>query len=143
MRPEHPLAARPSIRLAECQPYPVALGTEVFASRRLIKSVMIKSRLSLKIAMESSASQPQKIFAARGDGICFQYRIGSLRDVRNGVLVAIPLTDPDLTSGRLVLASRAGRLLPIPAAGFVETLKAVFGGIPDDAGTPSVPPGAK
>jgi DNA-binding transcriptional LysR family regulator len=143
VRPGHPLAARTSIRLSECQPYPVALGAEVFGSRRLINTVMIKSRLTLEIAMESNAVQPQKVFVQHGDGVCFQYRIGALRDVRDRLLVAIPLTDPDLSNGRLVLASRAGRLLPIPAASFVETLKAVFGRIPEHSGPRSVPVRAK
>jgi DNA-binding transcriptional LysR family regulator len=126
MRPGHALAGRKSLRLADCQPYSVALGAETFGSRRLINTVLVKSRLALKVAMETSAVQPQKVFARDTDAICFQYQIGTLRDVRYGELVAIPLTDPDLCKGRLVLGSRAGRILPIPAASFVETLKAAF-----------------
>jgi DNA-binding transcriptional LysR family regulator len=143
MRPGHPLATRASLRLSDCEPYPVALGTEAFGSRRLIDTVMIKSRLSLNIAMEATALQPQKVFAQRTDGICFQYQIGTLRDVHSGTLAAIPLTDPSLSAGRLVLAARAGRLLPIPAASFVETLKAVFGHILEQAAPREAPVGAK
>ena len=123
MRPGHPLAKRTSLRLAECQPYPVALGVETFGSRRLIDALLTKSRLTLRVAMEASAVQPQKMFARDTDAICFQYQIGTVRDAREAELVSIPLSDPDLTKGRLVLASRAGRILPIPAANFVETLK--------------------
>lgn len=123
MRPGHPLAKRTSLRLAECQPYPVALGVETFGSRRLIDALLTKSRLTLRVAMEASAVQPQKMFARDTDAICFQYQIGTVREGRDGDLVSIPLSDPDLTKGRLVLASRAGRILPIPAASFVETLK--------------------
>ena len=130
MRPGHPLAERDTLRLADCQPYPVALGAETFGSRKLINALLAKSRLSLRVAMESSAVQPQKVFARDTDAICFQYQIGTLRDVRYGELVAIPLTDPALMTGSLVLASRAGRILPIPAASFVETLKAAFARIP-------------
>jgi DNA-binding transcriptional LysR family regulator len=143
MRIGHPLAGSESLRLSDCEPYPVALGTQVFGSRQLIDSVTIKSRLSLNIAMESTAVQPQKVFVQRSDGVCFQYQIGTLREVSGGALVAIPLTDPALSAGRLVLASRAGRLLPIPAASFVETLKAVFGRILEQAVPTSVPAGAK
>jgi DNA-binding transcriptional LysR family regulator len=130
MRLGHPLAGRDTLRLADCQPYPVALGAETFGSRKLINALLAKSRLSLRVAMESSAVQPQKVFARDTDAICFQYQIGTLRDVRYGELVAIPLTDPALMTGVLVLASRAGRILPIPAASFVETLKAAFAAIP-------------
>src|SRR5690606_27091973 len=94
-----------------------------FGSRRLIDALLTKSRLTLRVAMEASAVQPQKMFARDTDAICFQYQIGTVREGREGDLVSIPLSDPDLTKGRLVLASRAGRILPIPAASFVETLK--------------------
>jgi DNA-binding transcriptional LysR family regulator len=135
MRPGHPLGKRKSLRLADCQPYSIALGAETFGSRRLINTVLVKSRLSLKVAMETSAVQPQKVFARDTDAICFQYQIGTLRDARYGELVAIPLADPDLCKGRLVLASRVGRSLPIPAASFVETLKAAFSRLPDGGNT--------
>ena len=36
MRPGHPLASRRSLRLADCQAYPVALGDASFGSRRLL-----------------------------------------------------------------------------------------------------------
>ena len=131
MRPSHPLATRRTLQLADCQPYPVALGPETFGSRKLINTVLTRTRLSLKVALEASAVQPQKILARNTDTICFQYQIGTLREARDGELVSVPLTDPGLSGGSLVLASRAGRILPIPAASFVETLKAVLNQLPD------------
>jgi DNA-binding transcriptional LysR family regulator len=120
---------------AECQPWPVALGVETFGSRRLIDALLTKSRLTLRVAMEASAVQPQKMFARDTDAICFQYQIGTVREGRDGDLVAIPLTDLDLTKGRLVLASRAGRILPIPAASFVETLKQALARLSEGGGS--------
>ena len=144
MRPGHPLATRTTLRLADCQPYPIALGAATFGSRKLIDSLLTKSRLSLRVTMEANAMQPQKIFARDTDAICFQYQVGTLREARDGELVSIPLIDSDLTKGRLVLASRAGRLLPIPAASFVETLKAALSRPPHDAGgPPDKPKGGK
>lgn len=67
------------------------------------------------------------MFVRGSDVIRFLYQIGTLRDVRNGDLVAIPLADPGLARGVLVLAARAGRSLSIAAAGFVETLRGAFG----------------
>jgi hypothetical protein len=87
--------------------------------------------------MEASAVQPQKIFARDTDAICFQYQIGTVRDGREGSLVSIPLSDPDLARGRLVLASRAGRILPIPAASFVETLKGALSRLSEGGGAPA------
>lgn len=137
MRPDHPLAIRTTLRLADCQPYPVALGAAPFGSRKLIDTLLTKSRLSLRVVMEANAVQPQKMFARDTDTICFQYQVGTLREARENELVSIPLIDPDLTKGRLVLASRAGRLLPIPAASFVETLKTALSRAPHDTAVPS------
>ena len=86
--------------------------------------------------MEASAVQPQKMFARDTDAICFQYQIGTLREAREGDLVPVPLSDPDLTKGRLVLASRAGRILPIPAASFVETLKTALSRLSEGGSAP-------
>jgi hypothetical protein len=46
---------------------------------------MIWSRLPLKIAMESNAVQPQKVFVQRAHGICFQCQIGTVAYARSGV----------------------------------------------------------
>jgi hypothetical protein len=46
--------------------------------------------------------------------------------VRAGEMIAVKLADRDLARSRLVLASRVGRSLPIPAASFVETLKSAL-----------------
>lgn len=137
MRPDHPLATHRVLRLADCQPYPIALGAATFGSRRLIDTLLTKSRLSLRVVMEANAVQPQKVFARDTDAICFQYQVGTWRDARDEQLVSIPLIDPDLTKGRLILASRAGRILPIPAASFVETLKAALSRTPPDPAPPS------
>ncbi len=130
MRPGHALARRTSMRLAECQPYPIALGPETFGSRKLINSVLAKSRLSLRVVMEASTLQPQKVFVRDTDAICFQYEIGTRREARSGELAVVRLDDPDLGKGNLVLASRTGRILPISAMSFVENLKAAMATAP-------------
>jgi len=48
VRPDHPLAAHKTIRLADCQKYPVALSDRSFGSRRLLDGVMAQSRIALQ-----------------------------------------------------------------------------------------------
>jgi DNA-binding transcriptional LysR family regulator len=126
MREDHPLANRGRLRLADLQNFPVAIGEPSFFSRQAVDVVLRKSKLTLRIAMEASSVRPMKVFARETGGICFQFEIGTRRDVRAGEMIAVKLADRDLARSRLVLASRVGRSLPIPAASFVETLKSAL-----------------
>lgn len=122
MRPDHPLASRDSLRLSDCQKYSVALGDTSFNSRRLIDTALVRSRIVFKVALEANNVQTLKEYTRETGAVSFQFQIGTLREVRRGELVAIPLTDPSLSQNRLVLACREGRMLPVAALSFIETL---------------------
>ncbi|KLN54928.1 LysR family transcriptional regulator [Variovorax paradoxus] len=122
LRPDHPLAKRATLRLADCQKYTVALGDRSFGSRRLLDDVMARSRIALQVALEASTVQTLKEFTRQTGAISFQFQIGTLNEVRRGELVSIPLSDRALAHSQLVLAARAGRMLPIATLSFMETL---------------------
>ncbi|WP_420998086.1 LysR family transcriptional regulator [Cupriavidus sp. 30B13] len=129
MRPDHPLAGRRSLRLSDCQPYPVALGPESFGSRQLIEAICARNRLSLRVMLEATTVETLKSFSRQTGAISFQFQAGTLRETRQGTLTAIPLSDPELCAGRLVLGARKGRILPPAAAAFSEHLKAALTGL--------------
>jgi DNA-binding transcriptional LysR family regulator len=122
VRPDHPLAGRTRLRLADCQKYPVALGDQSFGSRRLLDAVMARSRLSLRPLVEASTVQLLKEFTRQTGAISFQFQIGTLQEARRGEFVSIPLSDPALGRSELVLAVREGRRLPIATMSFIELL---------------------
>lgn len=122
LRPDHPLAGREALRLADCQTYTVALGDRSFGSRRLLDALMARSHMTLQVALEASTVQTLKEFTLRTGAISFQFQIGTQNEARRGALVAIPLTDRTLTNSQLVLLSRAGRTLPIATLSFMEAL---------------------
>jgi DNA-binding transcriptional LysR family regulator len=122
MRPGHPLATRRSLRLADCQAYPVALGDASFGSRRLLDAHIARSRLKLRAVVESGSVETIKAFARHGDALCFQFEAGTRRDCALGELVSLPLTDVALAGSRLQLVARAGRTLPVAALTFAEAL---------------------
>ncbi len=124
LRPDHPLAKRKTLRLADCQKYTVALGDRSFGSRRLLDAAMARSALTLKIALEASTVQMLKEFTMQTGAISFQFQIGTLKEVRSGDLVSIPLTDAGLVGSRLILAARNGRMPPIATLSFTEALVA-------------------
>ena len=122
LRPDHPLAGRTRLRLADLVDYAVALGDRSFGSRRLLDAVMARSRLSMKVALEASTVQTLKEFTRATGAISFQFQIGTLREARLGELRSIPLSDPAFSQSKLVLATREGRMLPIAGLSFLETL---------------------
>lgn len=124
MRPDHPLAGRQKIRLADCQKYTVALGDHSFGSRRLLDVLMARSRMSLKVTLEASTVQMLKEFTRQTGAISFQFQIGTEQEVRKGELVSIPLTDRSLSASQLVLAVRDGRALPVATLSFAQALVA-------------------
>ncbi len=124
LRPDHPLADRTTLRLADCQKYSVALGDRSFGSRRLLDSLMARSALTLKVAMEASTVQMLKEFTLQTGAISFQFQIGTLKEARAGKLVSIPLSDRALGGSRLVLVARNGRIPTIATLSFTEALVA-------------------
>lgn len=123
MHPDHPLAQHSSVRLIDCQPFPLALGDSSFSTRRLIDTLATRLRIRLQVALESSTVQSIKEFSRHSRAISFQYQIGTQREVRSGDLVAVPLSDKSLNQGQLVLACRASRVLPIASQSFAQTLE--------------------
>ena len=123
VRPDHPLAGLPTLRLTDCQKYPVALGNQSFGSRQLIDAIVARSSISLKVVLEGSSVQSLKEFTRQTDAVSFQYQVGTRRDVLRRELVAIPLVDRSLAQTRLMLAVRAGRMLPIASQSFASLLE--------------------
>lgn len=122
--PEHPFAARTSLRLRECVAYPLALPDETLAARGLIDAALSRASIRFEPALFSNSIEATKMFARTSGGICFSFKIGKKPDVSG--MVAIPLSDPDLAEARLRLATRRGRVLPVAAAAFAEQLATLF-----------------
>ena len=123
VRPGHPLASHSTLRLTDCQKYPIALGNQSFGSRQLIDAIVARSSIVLNVVLEASSVQALKEFSRQTDTVSFQYQIGTRREVERGELVAIPLIDRSLAQTRLVLAARSGRVMPIASQSFAHLLE--------------------
>ena len=126
LRPDHPLAGRKIVRFDDCLRYPLALGDESFGSRRLIDPLLDRSAGKAEIVFVSNSVESLKAATRRTGAISFQFEAGTRRDAFRGELVARPLSDRSLASGRLVLAARSSRVLPIASAAFAESLAAAL-----------------
>lgn len=118
VRSSHPLAEKGSLRLRDCLPFPVALGDETMAGRALIDRALHKASFTLEPVLVSNSIKVMHAFASLGEGIYFQFGVGTLAD--NSDMVAIPLTDRVLTQGKLHMVMRRGRVLPVASAAFHE-----------------------
>lgn len=122
--PEHPLAARTTLRLRDCVGYPIAMPDETLAARGLLDSALQRASVSFEPALVSNSIETTKVFARTSRGVCFSFRIGNKPDVSG--MIAVPLSDPGLADAQLRLATRRGRVLPVAAAAFAERLSEVF-----------------
>ena len=122
--PEHPLAARPSLRLRECVAYPLAMPDETLAARALIDAALGHASIRFEPALISNSIETTKMFARTAGGVCFSFKIGKKPEISG--MVTVPLSDSELAEARLRLCSRRGRVLPVAAAAFAEQLSSLF-----------------
>jgi DNA-binding transcriptional LysR family regulator len=122
--PQHPLAARSSLRLRDCVAFPIAMPDETLAARALIDAALRRGSIRFEPALVSNSIETTKMFARTAHGVCFSFKIGKKPEPSG--MVAIPLTDPELSEARLRLCGRRGRVLPVAAAAFAEQLGGVF-----------------
>ena len=127
MAANHPLASREALRLRDCLAYPLALGDATLAGRALIEQVLSQASFELDPRLVSNSVESMKAFALMNRGVCFQFRKPGKASIPPGDMIALPLLDPPLLEAKLILATRRGRVLPIAAAAFVETLRAAMG----------------
>jgi DNA-binding transcriptional LysR family regulator len=123
---DHPLAGRSELRLRDCLSYPHALGDATLAGRALIEQALAQASFDLDPRLVSNSVETMKAFARMNRGLCFQFRKPGKSLIHPDDMIALPLVDPPLPQAKLFLATRRGRVLPIAAAGFVETLKAAL-----------------
>ena len=126
MAADHPLASREALRLRDCLAYPLALGDTTLAGRALIEQVLSQASFDLDPRLVSNSVESMKAFALMNRGVCFQFRKPGKAPIPPGDMIALPLLDPPLLEAKLILATRRGRVLPIAAAAFVETLRAAM-----------------
>jgi DNA-binding transcriptional LysR family regulator len=120
---DHPLAAKESIRLRDCLPFPLALADGTLAGRALIEQVLTTASYALDPRVVSNSVELMRAFAAMNRGVCFQFQKPGKSLIAPGNMVALPLIDAPLMQAKLMLATRRDRVLPVAAAAFVEELR--------------------
>jgi DNA-binding transcriptional LysR family regulator len=123
MAPDHPLAARSTIRLRDCARFPVALPTTVYGVRHLIDLALVRTSIELQAMVEADSFDFLRHYPRQEQIISFQIPIGLPPEDARHTLVSRPLDTRDVPAGRLYLCQLRSRTLPVAAAKFAAQLE--------------------
>lgn len=127
MAADHPLAARPSLRLRDCAAYPLALPERSYGGRQLLDEATARSSFRFEPVVESNSFEFLRNYVRFEQAITFQIEVGAPATMkeRHG-LVARPVDLRDMQPARLAMGQLRGRALPVAAAKFAEQLARRF-----------------
>lgn len=129
MAPNHPLAKRKSLRLSECQSYPLILPDITHPNRDWLNSLFDDLGVGPHPAAVSNSFHLMRGLAGHELGIAFQTSIGIEDEIKNKKLVYVPLSDRKLKPSVLAVMVRAKHGLPGAASAFLETVQSTLSGM--------------
>ncbi|MGV8950089.1 MAG: LysR family transcriptional regulator [Cypionkella sp.] len=122
MAADHPLAAQEVIRLRDCSSFPIALPTAQYGVRHLIDLALLKSSVTLQVALDADQFEFLRRYPMQEHMISFQIPIGLPPDAQGDGAVSRPIDIRDVPEGRLYLCQLRGRTLPVASAKFAAQL---------------------
>ncbi|HTJ98361.1 MAG TPA: LysR family transcriptional regulator [Bordetella sp.] len=123
VRSDHPSAGKAGISLNECANYPIALADRSWGGRKLLDEYLSRTGFRLTPQLVSNSYAVLTSFVKRTNGVCFQIRPEQEHVSPEDGLAAIPVAEMARYARPMVLGALRGRVLPVAAALFGETLK--------------------
>jgi DNA-binding transcriptional LysR family regulator len=121
--PQHPLAGKPHVKLAECVGYPIILPGPSMVFRGILDDAFAKASLTVDGVIETTEFEMMKRFAALNRGIVFLNQINIDVERRRGELVFVPIRDPNLAGQTLCLFHGVRSGLSVRASQYAEALR--------------------
>jgi DNA-binding transcriptional LysR family regulator len=116
LRPDHALArTRRPAPLGGYAAIPAALLPPDHGVRQLLSRVEADGGFQLTVRLETGSFELQRRFVLAGLGVTFLPQFAASVELRQGSLVAVPLSDPLLSHAAAHLMVKAGRTLPAAA----------------------------
>ncbi len=119
---DHPLAAKPVLRLRDCLDHPLALPTLPYGVRSLFDAALARLGRRVAPAIESDSFEFLRRSTAASAFVTFQIEIGLPPEATAGALTSRPIDPRDIPVGTLHLGHLRGRALPIAAGRFASQL---------------------
>ena len=120
---DHPLAAAETVRLRDCARWPVGLPTASYGVRHLIDLALVRSSVTLNVALESDNFEFLRRYPGNEWVITFQIPIGLPAQSGEEGTVTRPVDTRDVPEGLLYLCQLRGRTLPVAAAKFAARVE--------------------
>lgn len=126
MAPDHPLASRRQLALAQVVGHPVALPGPRSTLRQLFDISCARQGLQPDAAMIANRLDPLVSFAAAGGGIALSGELAIRSRLQAGLVVAVPLRDREMNERHFEVQTLAGRTLPNACRAFLSHLLGVL-----------------
>lgn len=127
MRPDHPLAIRQQLTMAEVARWPLAVPAHPTRSRMLLDLACKSGGLELKPALQTNSVALMHRFAECKDHISVTNRLNIDAHSLSATTICRPLLDVQLQAGNFEILVLEGRKLPAAAG---KVLEAVMGELP-------------
>lgn len=127
LAPDHPLAGRRNLSMADCLAYPHAWPARGLSLRAALDAALGEGQPRPRPVLESNSLRVMSSLARAGQLIAFQPRVGIEQHLETGALVFIPLNDPALELDRLMLVRQRARVATPAAEAFFEHVIEVLG----------------
>ncbi|MBI5606890.1 MAG: LysR family transcriptional regulator [Deltaproteobacteria bacterium] len=122
MPPDHALAKKRSVTLAEIAQEPIIIKERGSGTRKALDEALAQKGIVPNISMETTNTDFIKQLVIRGAGISFLVKSGILKELEEGKLVTVPIKDCQIHSD-VNLAYLRTQHLSTPAQAFLELLK--------------------
>lgn len=126
LSPQHPLASRRQLALAQLVGHTVALPSRETTLRQLFDISSSRQGLAFDSIFECNRLEPCLAYARAGGGIAFSGALAVRNQLDQGSLVGIPLRDREMNERHFEIQTLAGRTLPRAAKAFLEHLRAML-----------------
>lgn len=130
---DHELAARKSMRVAECLTYPLIIQSQDTALRRMVDDVSRGAASRVTPFVESNSVATIIALLTAGAGISIMTRVTVEREIARGTLRHIPISDRGVGSIALSLFVRADRPQSPLVALMLELIESRFGALAGQA----------
>jgi DNA-binding transcriptional LysR family regulator len=118
--PDHPLASRSRVKIADCADYPLIMSDDQLSIRTLMHPIIVHARRAITPTIEANSIELMKNLSERNLGVAFMSRVGLESAISGKTLVHIPLEDHGPVYTELGLYMRANASLPAAVDAFVQ-----------------------
>ncbi|WGY46818.1 LysR family transcriptional regulator [Vibrio sp. ABG19] len=122
VHPDHPLASKNRISIAQLLAYPIAIPYPNTTLRQLFDICVSQQQLTYEPALVSSYMSALNQFVINGAGVSLSGEISVRQLIKNGRMKAIPITDKAMGLRNIELQVLAGRTLPKAVQSVLEFL---------------------